>query len=118
MARKRRTPRPKPPRAPRRPTPRKPRPPNVPATTRATVPGATGRGSALPATGPHAVAGGSVALDLTAPASAGLADTILEIVGAEHATLRASLAAWQREQDRVLNRSWRRPGGHARPANL
>lgn len=118
MARQRRTPHPKPPRAPRPTARRKPRPPNVPATARATVVGTTSRGSALPAAGPHAVAAGSAALELTAPASSGLADTILEIVGADHATLRASLAAWQREQDRVLNRSWRRPGGLVRPANL
>lgn len=46
----------------------------------------------------------------------GLLDTLLELGGA--LTLRDALAAWQHEQDRLLNRSWRRPGGLARPAGL
>lgn len=125
MPRKRRVSQPKP-RAPKAPAPRKPRPPDVPAThSRATVAGAAGRSRALPASssGPHAAAGAPVAaLELAAPASAanssGLADTLLEIVGADHATLRSALAAWQREQDRVANRTWRRPGGLSRPAGL
>ncbi len=50
------------------------------------------------------------------PGSPGLLDTLLELGGA--LTLRDALAAWQHEQDRLLNRSWRRPGGLARPAGL
>jgi hypothetical protein len=33
-------------------------------------------------------------------------------------TLQQALTLWQREQDRILNRAWRRPGGLARPAGL
>lgn len=47
---------------------------------------------------------------------AGLLDVLLR--SGDALTLRDALAAWQREQDRLLNRSWRRPGGLARPAGL
>ncbi len=115
MPRKRRTPHPQTPQSPR---PHPPRPPRVPPTRRATVADAFGHSNVSAAAGPHSVAGGSAALDLTAPASAGLADVILDIAGADHAALRSALTAWQREQDRVLNRAWRRPGGLVRPADL
>lgn len=117
MARKRSVSHPKPPK-PKTPRPRPPRPPDVSPTHRVTVAAAAGRGPAFPAAGPRGVAGAASALELAAPSSAGLADAILDIVGADHATLRATLTAWQREQDRVVNRSWRRPGGLVRPAGL
>jgi hypothetical protein len=50
--------------------------------------------------------------------SGGLLGAILDIVGDEHGSLQGTLAAWQREQDRLANRAWRRPGGMARPAGL
>lgn len=48
----------------------------------------------------------------------GLAPVLIELAGAEHGDLRAALGVWQREQDRLVNRAWRRPGGLARPAGL
>ncbi|HEX5156556.1 MAG TPA: hypothetical protein VFW17_05010 [Ktedonobacterales bacterium] len=65
------------------------------------------QGSALPAldTG----SGGS---------TSGLLGPLIEIMGAEGDSLHGALAAWQREQDRLANRAWRRPGGMARPAGL
>ena len=48
----------------------------------------------------------------------GLLGALIELVGAEGGALTAALAAWQREQDRLANRAWRRPGGMARPAGL
>jgi hypothetical protein len=48
----------------------------------------------------------------------GLPDALLEIAGARDDTLLGALAAWQREQDRLANRAWRRPGGMARLAGL
>ena len=65
------------------------------------------QGSALPAldTG----SGGS---------TSGLLGSLVEIMGAEGDSLQGALAAWQREQDRLANRAWRRPGGMARPAGL
>ncbi len=51
-------------------------------------------------------------------ADTGLLGALLELVGTEHLTLGHALAAWQREQDRLANRAWRRPGGLARPAGL
>ena len=50
--------------------------------------------------------------------TSGLLDALLEIAGTEGRSLRWALAAWQREQDRLANRAWRRPGGMARPAGL
>ena len=100
------------------PRPRKPRAPSVPATARAPLPTTFARSDPLPTASPHADTGASPALDLIAPGGSGLGDVLLELIGAEHATLRSSLAIWQREQDRLLNRAWRRPGGLARPAGL
>ncbi|MGH2515579.1 MAG: hypothetical protein ACRDHP_07975 [Ktedonobacterales bacterium] len=119
MARSRKPPKPRA-RKPPKPRAHHPRPPDVHATTRATVGDAFGHGrSAIPAAGPHPALGGSHAIELdAASASPGLFDVILELVGAEHATLRQTLALWQREQDRTLNRTWRRPGGLTRPAGL
>lgn len=50
--------------------------------------------------------------------AAGLGGVLLELVG--EAGLRAGqvLEAWQREQDRLTNRAWRRPGGLARMGGL
>jgi hypothetical protein len=39
-------------------------------------------------------------------------------VGHGRVTLAHVLTAGQREQDRITNRTWRRPGGLARPAGL
>jgi hypothetical protein len=79
--------------------------------------------SALPRQAPHVGAAGvegTHALELVAGigGDAGLFDALLELVGAEHLTLGHTLAAWQREQDRLANRAWRRPGGLARAAGL
>lgn len=70
------------------------------------------------ASAPHVGLGASHPFDLAAPAGPGLLDAILEVVGADTLTLRASLALWQREQDRLTNRAWRRPGGLARPGGV
>lgn len=84
---------------------------------------ASGRGvgaSAFPQRAPHVGVGASAALELVAGAGGevGLLGALLELVGTEHLTLGHTLAAWQREQDRLANRAWRRPGGLARPAGL
>lgn len=102
-----------------------PRQPDVAPTHRDTAGGAFGRTrrATLPAAGPQPALAGSHAVELTAGRSSGagapgLFAVILELVGAEHATLQQTLTLWQREQDRILNRAWRRPGGLARPAGL
>lgn len=101
--------------------PRTPATPNVPGTTQPSISDAADRArtSATPSAATGATPSGLRALDLLAPgASSALLDCVLEIVGAETLTLQQSLALWQREQDRILNRAWRRPGGLARPAGL
>lgn len=114
MARRRKQSKPAP-----HPRQKKPRAPRVPARSRDTAGAAFGRGaSGLPARGPHGDTGASHAVELTAPPSAGLSDVLLELAGAQHGSLSRAFAAWQREQDRVLNRAWRRPGGLARPGGL
>ncbi|HEX5441856.1 MAG TPA: hypothetical protein VFW76_13290 [Ktedonobacterales bacterium] len=86
-----------------------------------------GRGADDPyGMGRQARGGGLPALELMAGSAGrdgsqtadGLLGALLEIVGAEGDSLAGALAAWQREQDRVANRAWRRPGGLARPAGL
>ena len=73
---------------------------------------------ALPAGG-HMAGGGQVALELAdlgggAVSGAGLGDVLLDLVGEGRILLSHALQAWQREQDRVANRAWRRPGGMQR----
>lgn len=48
----------------------------------------------------------------------GLMGALLEMVGEGALSGAGVWAAWQREQDRVDNRAWRRPGGLARMAGL
>ncbi len=106
------------------PRPKHPRPPNVPATHRATVTNAEDHTrSVLPRAGTGAVSASIPTHELALPAERtggepGLAAVLIELAGAEHGDLRAALAIWQREQDRLTNRAWRRPGGLARPAGL
>jgi hypothetical protein len=50
--------------------------------------------------------------------SMGLGDVILELVGEHGVTVGSALSAWQRDQERVTNRAWRRPGGLARIGKL
>jgi hypothetical protein len=90
---------------------------------RATPSGAGSRKAAAsvwPREEPHAGAEGTPALELAAESggATGLLGALLELVGTEHLTLEHTLAAGQREQDRLANRTWRRPGGLARPAGL
>ena len=65
--------------------------------------------------------GPAPALDLLAAAplsGPGLFDALVELAGPGALTLHQTLALWQREQDRILNRAWRRPGGLARSPTL
>ncbi|GEM_PF-866948 len=96
---------------------RKQRTPNVPETTQAHVGQTFGGEGKLPQTGPHTSMGAAETLELTAQ-TGGLPNILLELTGSERGTLRATLTAWQREQDRQANQAWRRPGGLARPAGL
>jgi hypothetical protein len=68
------------------------------------------QGSVLPAL--EAGTGG------TGETTSGLLGPLIEIMRAEGDSLQGALAAWQREQDRLANRAWRRPGGMSRPAGL
>jgi hypothetical protein len=63
--------------------------------------------------------GGALAVaELDALAEVGLSAVLAELVGHGRVTLAHVLTASQREQDRITNRTWRRPGGLARPAGL
>ena len=84
---------------------------------------ATGAGSightagTNPAQG-HPAGSGMAAHIIRPPLSTGLSDVLLELVGEGTITLGAALGAWQRDQERVTNRAWRRPGGLARMGGL
>lgn len=79
-------------------------------------------GKSTPASGGEPTAlrppatGGMTAHELIA--GAGLSSVILNLVGENPASLASGLVAWQREQDRITNRAWRRPGGMARMGGL
>jgi hypothetical protein len=99
--------------------------PRRPAEHRAGVGEGSARGG-VPRSAPHARSGEALR-DLTPGnhahanggyVAAGLGGVLLELVG--EAGLRAGqvLEAWQREQDRLTNRAWRRPGGLARMGGL
>ncbi len=75
--------------------------------TRALDTSGQAQGSALPTLEPE-----------TGGTARGLLGPLIEMMGAEGDSLQGTLAAWQREQDRLANRAWRRPGGMARPAGL
>lgn len=63
--------------------------------------------------------GGAMPIEeLDALREIGLTVVLAELVGQGRVTLGHTLSAWQREQDRVTNRTWRRPGGLVRPAGL
>lgn len=113
----------KPPPRSRRPRQKHPRPPGVPATHRATVSDATGQTRSATPRESTSRSGAAPMNELALPAErAGgdlsLAAVLIELAGVEHGDLRAALGVWQREQDRLMNRAWRRPGGLARPAGL
>lgn len=50
--------------------------------------------------------------------AAGLGGVLLELVGEAGLRTGQVLEAWQREQDRLTNRAWRRPGGLVRMGGL
>ena len=85
-------------------------------------PGAGSVGKAEPAepASLSSAASGSAALDLLAGSGAGggLSGVMLNLVGDGAVALASGLSAWQREQDRVANRAWRRPGGLQRMGGL
>ena len=97
---------------------RKPRTPNVPGASHAHVGATLGGEGKLPTTGRRVAIGAAETLELAPPFAGSALDILLDVVGAEHFTLRETLSGWQREQDRLINRAWRRPGGLARPAGL
>jgi hypothetical protein len=82
--------------------------------------GETGaRGGGVPVRA-HASGSGEAIRQLVGHAGAigGLSGAILELVGEGVIGVDQMLAAAQREQDRVTNRAWRRPGGLARMGGL
>ncbi len=97
---------------------RHPRAPNVAATSHAHIGATLGGEGRLPTSGARVTIGAAETMELAPPFAASLLDVVLDVVGAEHFTLRETLSGWQREQDRLINRAWRRPGGLARPAGL
>jgi hypothetical protein len=72
---------------------------------------------AAPAAG-HAAGSGMAAHELHAATGLGVSGILLELVGEGTITLSAALSAWTRDQERVTNRAWRRPGGLARMGGL
>lgn len=54
---------------------------------------------------------------LAAQVDGGLLSAVLQLAGTGDLSGHA-LSTWQREQDRIANRAWRRPGGMQRMGNL
>jgi hypothetical protein len=48
----------------------------------------------------------------------GLSGILLDLVNHGSVSVGHSFQAWQREQDRITNRTWRRPGGLQKAAGL
>ena len=77
-----------------------------------------GKTRALDALDTSGQAQGSALPPLETETTSGLLCPLIEIMRVEGDSLQGALVAWQREQDRLANRAWRRPGGMARPAGL
>ncbi len=93
--------------------------PTVPHAESAGVGEHVGLGSGDPSGTPlraRMATGGLHALDLRATGSIGM--VLLDLVGEGEIHVGRVLEAWQREQDRIANRAWRRPGGLARMGGL
>ena len=108
--------------------PKKPRAPK-PAAKPGAFHEATGASASLGRSAPtalgpaaHAAGSGQPALNLAdlggSISGSGLGDVLLDLVGEGQLRLGHALHAWQREQERVANRAWRRPGGMARMGGL
>jgi hypothetical protein len=84
------------------------------------IPGVNALGSATVAypTATQPTGGAMPIEELDPLREVGLTVVLAELVGQGRVTLGHTLSAWQREQDRVTNRTWRRPGGLVRPAGL
>lgn len=90
-----------------------PRPKTVhvtPASTRGQVTPDKGADVYTSTAAPGTGASSLVELD----AGSAISAVLLELAGEGKLPLTSALAAWQREQDRIANRAWRRPGGMAR----
>ncbi len=77
---------------------------------------APGGGNAGKPTEPYPTAsqstGGAIPLrELDALSEVGLTPLLAELVNHGTVSLSTTLSAWQREQDRITNRTWRRPAG-------
>lgn len=110
---------------PKNPRVRKPPKPKKPKTIHLRHSGATaaeGRNSKAGAVKAGPVSGARPALDLSggsgSSAAAGLGGFILDLAGEGKLGLSHAFSAWQREQDRIVNRAWRRPGGLQRMGGL
>lgn len=129
------TPRARKPKKPRKPTvrhprahkPKKPKKPPKPKQPKRwhEQPGQSGgkANSAITKAAPHGSEGSAVleligAAGLSLAASGGLGGYVLELVGEGRVALSSALAAYAREQDRLANSAWRRPGGLARMGGL
>ena len=84
---------------------------------------AAGAGSAGKATQAYPTAsqsvGGALPLRELDPLSeVGLSGILLDLINHGSVSVGHSFQAWQREQDRITNRTWRRPGGLQKAAGL
>lgn len=82
------------------------------------TPASCGEPSALHAPATGGMAAHEIEPSATAGGGMGLSAVILNLVGEGVASLASGLVAWQREQDRITNRAWRRPGGMTRMGGL
>jgi hypothetical protein len=76
------------------------------------IPGTAGSSGTVYHLGAQAHAAASTDLQLEAGGVA------LELIGEHSVSLAHALSAWTREQDRLANAAWRRPGGLARMGGL
>lgn len=84
------------------------------------VPGAGSAGKATQAypTASQATGGAIPVRELDPLAQVGLSGVIVDLVNHGSVSVGHTFQAWQREQDRITNRMWRRPGGLQKPAGL
>lgn len=80
--------------------------------------GSAGKATQQYPTASQSVGGAMPVRELDPLAEVGLSGILIDLINHGSVSVGHSFQAWQREQDRITNRTWRRPGGLQKPAGL
>ncbi len=78
--------------------------------------GSAGKATQAYPTASQATGGALPVRELDPLSQVGLSGILIDLINHGSVSVSHSFQAWQREQDRLTNRTWRRPGGLQKPA--